>query len=274
MDLHKFENKPNVFFEPTPHTTDFFEIFIFEKASGKIELNGHSLEVKENTMFFISPFQTKSCKIDTSGIKGFHLVFQNDFLADFFNDILFTYRLQYFHNAQYPQYLHVENENYDVIRLALNEIISEIQAFQNDSPHIIRSLLYFSLSKLNRLFSKHYNISADTQSNAKIYTFKEALELNIRTLHSVEEYCNLLNVNRHQLNIMVKRHFGYTPKEIINNRLLHEIKMELRYSTKTITEIADTLHFSESNNLTRFFKKLEGVNPSRYREDYQNDSNY
>ena len=59
MDLHKFENKPIVFFEPTPHTTDFFEIFIFEKASGTIELNGHSLEVKENTMFFISPFQKK-----------------------------------------------------------------------------------------------------------------------------------------------------------------------------------------------------------------------
>jgi AraC-like DNA-binding protein len=273
MDLHKFENKPTVFFEPTPHTTDFFEIFIFEKASGTIELNGHSLEVKENTMFFISPFQKKSCKIDIAGIKGFHLVFQNDFLADFFNDTLFTYRLQYFHNAQYPQYIQVKNEQYDLIRLALNEIISEIKMFQNDSPHIIRSLLYFSLSKLNRLFSKHYNISAETQSNAKVYKFKETLELNIRRIHSVEEYCNLLNVSRHQLNTMVKSHLGGTSKEIINNRLLHEVKMELRYSTKTIAEIAIDLHFSESNNLTRFFKKLEGVSPSRYREDYHNDSN-
>ncbi len=273
MDLHQFENNPNVFFESAPHTTDFFEIFIFEKASGNIELNGHSLEVKENTLFFISPFQKKSCKIDISEVKGFHLVFQNDFLSDFFNDKWFTYRLQYFYNSQHPQYLQVKNENYDIIRLALNEIISEIKTFQNDSLHIIRSLLYFSLSKLNRLFSKHYNISADSQSNSIIYKFKETLELNIRTIHSVKEYCNLLNVSRHQLNPMVKKHFGNTLKEIINNRLLQEIKMELRYSNKTITEVANALNFSEPNNLTRFYKKLEGISPSVYRDDYHNDSN-
>ena len=99
------------------------------------------------------------------------------------------------------------------------------------------------------------------------------LELNIRTMHSVEEYCRLLQVSRHQLNTIVKEYFGQTSKEIINNRLLQEIKMELRYSNKTITEIAYHLNFSEPNNLTRFFKKLEGINPTIYRNNYQNDSN-
>ena len=57
MDLHKFEGNPNVFFDPAPHTTNFFEIMVFEKASGTIELNGHVLEVAENSLFFICPFQ-------------------------------------------------------------------------------------------------------------------------------------------------------------------------------------------------------------------------
>lgn len=272
MDLHRFEGNPNVFFDPAPHTTDFFEILIFEKANGQIELNGQLLDIVDNSFFFISPFQKKSCKIDLAGIRGFHLVFQNDFLSDFFDDKLFTYRLQYFYNSQHPQYVQLENEDYRIIRFALNEIISEIKNFQNDSQHILRSLLYFSLSKLNRLFSKRYNISPDTQSNSITYKFKELLELNIRTIHSVEKYCNFLHVSRHQLNAMVKEHSGCTSKEMINNRLLQEIKMELRYSNKTIAEIAYALHFSESNNLTRFFKKLEGINPSAYRDNYQNDS--
>ncbi|PCJ96094.1 MAG: AraC family transcriptional regulator [Flavobacteriaceae bacterium] len=273
MDLHKFEDNPNAFFDPTPQTTDFFEILIFEKAAGQIELNGQVLDVVDNSFFFISPFQKKSCQIDLSGIKGFHLVFQNDFLSEFFDDKLFTYRLQYFYNSQYPQFLQLENEDYQMIRLVLNEIINEINNFQNDSPHILRSLLYFSLSKLNRLFSKHYNISPNTQSNTIIYKFKEMLELNIRTMHSVEEYCNLLQVSRHQLNLMTKEHTGHTSKEIIKKRLLQEVKMELRYSNKTIAEIANTLHFSEANNLTRFFKNLEGISPVAYRDSYQNDSN-
>jgi len=273
MDLHRFENNRNVFFEPKPQTTDFFEIMVFEKASGTIELNGHQIEIHDNSFFFISPFQIKSCKISLNKLKGFHLVFQNDFLSDFFDDKLFTYRLQYFYNSQHPQYLRLKNEEYNIIRLALNEIIAEIKNYQNDSPHILRSLLYFSLSKLNRLYSKWYNISPDTQSNSIIYKFKELLELNIRSSHSVEEYCNLLHVTRHQLNAMVKKNTRHTTKEIINNRLLLEIKTELRYSHKTISEIAHGLNFSEPNNLTRFFIKMEKINPSVFRDNYQNDSN-
>ncbi|MEM9680575.1 MAG: AraC family transcriptional regulator [Bacteroidota bacterium] len=272
MDLHKFENNPNAFFEPSPHTTDFFEIMAFEKANGVMELNGQLLNVGKNSIFFICPFQKKSCKIDMKGIKGFHLVFQNDFLSDFFDDKLFAYRLQYFYNYQHPQYLQLGDKDYNSIRFVLEEIIEEIINYQNDSPHIIRSLLYFSLSKLNRLYSKQYDISPDTQSNSIIYKFKELLEQHIHSIHSVDAYCDLLKINRHQMNAMVKQHTGFTSKEIISNRLLQEIKTELRYSRKTIAEIAHGLNFSEPNNLTRFFKKMERISPSTYRLNYQNDS--
>ncbi|WP_405208037.1 AraC family transcriptional regulator [Aquimarina sp. LLG6339-5] len=271
MDLHRFENNPNVFFDPKPHTTDFFEIMIFEKANGVIELNGHLIEIADNSFFFISPFQTKSCKISLNELKGFHLVFQSDFLSDFFNDALFTYRLQYFYNTQYPQYLCLQNADFNIIKIAFNEIITEINNYQNDSTHILRSLLYFSLSKLNRLYSNFYHISPDTQSNTVIYRFKALLEQNIRKLHTVADYCNLLKVTRHQLNTLAKEYTKHTTREIINNRLLLEIKTELRYSNKTIAEISDDLHFSEPNNLTRFFQKLTGTNPTTYRKNYQND---
>ena len=273
MDLHTFENNPNVYFDPEPHITDFFEIMAFENASGTMELNGRTLNVTGNSFFFICPYQKKSCKIPMDGVKGFHLVFQNNFLADFFDDKLFAYRLQYFYNYQHPTCLQLDNEEYNLMRFALKEIIEEINNYQNDSSHIIRSLLYFTLSKLNRMYSKHYNISSDTQSKSIFYRFKEQLELNIRPIHSVADYCKLLNITRHQLNAMVKENTGQTSKELISNRLLQEIKMELRYSQKTIAEIAHALNFSEPNNMTRFFSKTEGVNPSEFRNSYQNDSN-
>ena len=71
---------------------------------------------------------------------------------------------------------------------------------------------------------------------------------------------------------MVKEHTGQTTKDVINNRLLQEVKTELRYSNQTVAEIAYKLNFSESNNLTRFFKKMAGVTPTAYRSAYQNDS--
>lgn len=273
MDLHKFEDNNNVFFEPKPHITDFFEIFVFEEGTGKIELNGHQLQVGDRSLFFISPYQKKSCHINPKAIKGFHLVFQNDFLADFFEDKLFVYRLQYFYNAIHPQYLQLSQREYQLIHTLFNEIIAEIQHFKKDSLHLIRPLLYFALSKLNRLYSIDYKLSPETHSNSDIYRFKEALEIHIREVHSVDNYCNLLNVNRHQLNQICKAHFGHTSKKVIQFRLLKEVEMELRYSDHTVAEIAHELHFSDPNNLTRFFTRLTGKSPKIYRLNYQNDRN-
>ena len=98
--------------------------------------------------------------------------------------------------------------------------------------------------------------------------------MNIRKAHSVNDYCDMLEVNRYKLNRLAKAQTGHSSKEMINNRLLQEVKMELRYSTKTITEIAYDLNFSEPNNLTRFFRKMEGVSPITYRKSAQNDSFY
>jgi len=272
MDLHRFEDNPAIFFDSNPHITDFFEIMIFQKANGTIELNGQPIVISENSFFFVCPFQRKSCAIALTGIQGFHLVFQNDFLSEFFDDKLFAYRLQYFYNSQYPQHLQVHPDDYKVVQLVLDEIIAEIENYQSDSDHIIRSLLYFALSKLNRLYSKYYSISPDLLSNSMIYRFKELLEKHIRSKHHVDQYCDLLHVNRHKLNSTLKMHTGCTSKELINIRLLQEVKAELRYSNKTIKEIAHELNFSESNNLTRFFQNMEGVTPSTYRATYQNDS--
>ena len=97
------------------------------------------------------------------------------------------------------------------------------------------------------------------------------MELNIRTTHSVNEYCDMLHLSRHQMNAMVKRHTGCTSKEMINNRLVQEVKSELCYTDKTIAEIAYDLQFSEPNNLTRFFRKMVGFSPANYRYNYQND---
>ncbi len=273
MDLHKFETNPNVFFEASPHTTDFFEIFIFEKATGQINLNGFSIDVCDHSIFFISPYQKKSCTVPITDIKGFHLVFKDGFLSDFFNDKLFVYRLQYFYNSIHPQHLVLTDTEYNIIKLILEEVLKEIDHFQKDSLHIIRSLLYFTVSKLNRLFSKKYNLSPETQADSLAYRFKESLEMHIREFHSVEAYCTLLNVSRHKLNKVVKEYVGSTPIKIIHLRLLQEIKMELRHSKKTISEIADALQFSEANNLTRFFNTYESISPSNYRKNYQNDSN-
>lgn len=264
MDLHRFETNPNLYFEPETHTIDFFEIMFLEQSRGDIVLNDYKTELSPLTVLFASPHQKKRNNITHA--KGFHLVFKDDFLDNFFSDKLFVHRLQYFYNAAQPQFFQIDRSDYKLIKICLNEITMEIENYKSDSKHIIRSLLYFVLSKLNRLYAKHYGLSMETQGNTEIYTFKKELEDKIRSVHKVETYTSLMNIDRNRLNRILKSYNGLTAQQMIHRRLLQEVKTELLYTNKTISEIALDLSFSEPNNLSRFFMKHSGKSPSEFRK--------
>ena len=269
-NLHNCKKNTDTSLVPIP-TRGFFEIILFEKAKGSLELNGRITAVKDKSAFFIAPFQKKNCLIDTSKSKGFHLVFHEHFFSTVFNDKLFAYRMHYFYNAKHPQFLNLSSKDFDFIKVLLDELDSESTIGNSDSKQILKSLLHFVLMKLNRLYSEQYKLPSETQGDELIYKFKEALERNIRKFHLVDDYCDILSIQRHKLNRIIKTHFGVTVKETIHFRLLQEIKLELIYSDKTISEIGSELNFSEANNLTRFFNRLEGIPPTIFKEKHRID---
>ncbi|WP_422858616.1 helix-turn-helix domain-containing protein [Flagellimonas sp. S174] len=265
MDLHPLDGRPADYFEHQLHTIDFFEIMFLKNSTGHININGFNAALKPFTILCSSPNQRKTNAILDG--EGYHLVFKDDFFADFFLDKLFVYKLHFFYNAIHPQFFQIDQTEYNIIADSLELITKEIENFREDSRHIIRSLLYFVLTRLNRQYSDFYDIGLSTYTDSMVYSFKDLLEKNIRTLHLVNDYANLLNIERSILNRLVKKQFGATTKEIIQQRLLIEIKNELVFTTKSITEIASDLNFSEPNNLSRFFQRLSGISPLDYRSN-------
>ena len=256
-DLHTLDNNLDT----------CFEIFVLEKAKNKVELNGENIKINNRTVFFVSPLQKKKLNFDIKKTKGFHLIFRDSFFSNFFEDKLFAYRLHYFYNAQHPQYLQLSLEDFSFVKSVLDEVTDVLGTTQHDSQDTIKALLNTVFLKLNRLFSKEHGLSSETQGDSAIYKFKEMLEHNVRKFHMVDDYCDILQIQRNKLNRIVKTHFGKTAKETIHCRLLQEIKLELLYSNKTVVQIANDLNFSEPNNMTRFFRRMEGIPPSVFREN-------
>ena len=244
-----------------------FEIFVLEKAKNKVELNGENIQINNRIVLFVSPLQKKKLNFDTKKTKGFHLIFRDDFFSNFFEDKLFAYRLHYFYNSQHPQILKLSLENFSFVKSVLDEVTDVLGTTQHDSKDTIKALLNTVLLKLNRLYAEEHGLSSETQGNSDIYKFKETLEHNVRKFHMVDDYCDILQIQRNKLNRIVKTHFGTTAKETIHLRLLQEIKLELLYSNKTVVQIANELNFSEPNNMTRFFRRMEGIPPSVFREN-------
>jgi AraC family transcriptional activator of pobA len=257
------------YLERDSYNTDFFEILLFKTAKGSLILNQQKINISDNTIVFISPFQKRQWTLEKEGLDFTVLVFQENFLNDFFSDKFFTYRLLYFYQLNYRLNITIESDELQKALDQLMEIKAELVNGRKDSIHIIRSLTYYLLLKFNRVYAEKNNLSIERAENNYAYQFKQLLEMNIRDKQRIDYYADLLNVSRITINNCVKKQFNVTATELLKQRLMFEIKNDLIHSGKTIAEIAYDLHFSEPGHMMRFFKTQTGITSSAFISDYQ-----
>ncbi|MCQ2584006.1 MAG: helix-turn-helix transcriptional regulator [Treponema sp.] len=65
-----------------------------------------------------------------------------------------------------------------------------------------------------------------------------------------------------------KKASGKSLKQFILERKMEEAKALLSDSTRTVSEIAYSLGFSDNHNFSRAFKKVTGQSPSEYRDSF------
>ncbi|GEO04451.1 hypothetical protein AAE02nite_21150 [Adhaeribacter aerolatus] len=267
------EDLKEAYIDTEVYKTDYFEILFFKKASGYLVLNGGKIAITYNTIVFISPFQKRQWKLNPLDLDFTFLIFQEDFLNDFFADKLFTYRLLYFYQLDYSLSLLVSDEAIQKACGILSEINVELKKTKLDSEHIIRSLLYYLLLTLNRDYALQNELPLDKPENTYAYEFKKLMEIHIKEKQRVSEYAALLGISRITLNKAVQAQFGVTATHLLKQRLLFEIKNYLLHAKLTVAEIAHELNFSEPNHLMRFFKTQSGQTTTAFVADYQNGSN-
>ena len=132
------------------YITDYFEFLFFINDAGTVQIDHTILELRANSILFLSPYQRHKWKL-THGEEGFHyLIFQEDFLHNFLSDKYFTYRLLYCYPNDTPPMLCVSEKDMQKYTLLLDEIKQELKRSTTDSEQILRSLLFYLLLQINR----------------------------------------------------------------------------------------------------------------------------
>ena len=270
MDIGKYEDIPTYYFEDNLHTTDFYEIVFFLKGNGYLELDNQQIKLKNHTILFLSPFQKRRWFVDKSKIDCYFLLFQDGFLSSFFSDKLFTFKLQFFYNKSNPLFLQPAPEFIHQLHSLMQDLHSEIKQYRPDSEHMTRSILYYLLIKLNRNYATQYQLSSQMEGNTIAVAFKQRLQEQLNKNRGIDYYAQQLGISRISLNTHIKKQFGITVSEMIQEYTIAEIKSKLAYTNLSIKEIAALLNFSEPQHLTRFFKNATGLSPNDFRNTYQN----
>ncbi|WP_206684091.1 cupin domain-containing protein [Pontibacter beigongshangensis] len=112
LNVLHFTSADSIYLKKVPFNTDFFEIVFYKKAKGKLLLNDHQIEMTANSVVFLSPYQKRQWHFDEGEQDFTILLFQEDFLNDFFADKLFAYRLLCFYQLDYPLKMEVGKKRY------------------------------------------------------------------------------------------------------------------------------------------------------------------
>ena len=98
-----------------------------------------------------------------------------------------------------------------------------------------------------------------------VRNFHLLVEQHFKTKHAIEEYATLLNKSPKTISNLFSVISSKTPLQIIRERKMLEARRMLRYTDKSVKEIAYEIGFEDIQTFSRFFKKHELISPSEYK---------
>lgn len=250
--------------------TDFFSFYFFRRANGYVLLNFRKIELRDDMVLLLSPHQQQEWHVDEAELDYTFLIFREDFMRTFIADKFFVYRLLYYYQTDTPPYLFAAPEELAEYMRLLGKIKQELLHPVADTYNLIVSVLYYLLVVINRAYAKTYRLPVEVPKNNYAFQFKDLLEKHIRDMQRVQEYADILRVSRITLNNSVMAQFGVSTTHLLKQRLLEELKNELLFSDRNVSQLADEFHFSDPSHLMRFFKQQTGKTFTQYITDYQN----
>ena len=250
--------------------TDFFSFYFFGRANGYVLLNFRKIELRDDMVLLLSPHQQQEWHVDEAELDYTFLIFREDFMRTFIADKFFVYRLLYYYQTDTPPYLFAAPEELAEYMRLLGKIKQELLHPVADTYNLIVSVLYYLLVVINRAYAKTYRLPVEVPKNNYAFQFKDLLEKHIRDMQRVQEYADILRVSRITLNNSVMAQFGVSATHLLKQRLLEELKNELLFSDRNVSQLADEFHFSDPSHLMRFFKQQTGKTFTQYITDYQN----
>ena len=249
--------------------TDFFSFYFFRRANGYVLLNFRKIELRDDMVLLLSPHQQQEWHVDEAELDYAFLIFREDFMRTFIADKFFVYRLLYYYQTDTPPYLFAAPEELAEYMRLLGKIKQELLHPVADTYNLIVSVLYYLLVVINRAYAKTYRLPVEVPKNNYAFQFKDLLEKHIRDMQRVQEYADILRVSRITLNNSVMAQFGVSATHLLKQRLLEELKNELLFSDRNVSQLADEFHFSDPSHLMRFFKQQTGKTFTQYITDFQ-----
>lgn len=96
--------------------------------------------------------------------------------------------------------------------------------------------------------------------------FMHEVRTHYKEERKVQFYAERLHLTAGYLSTLIKNISGKTASEWIDSYVLLEAKVMLKQTNMTVQQISDELNFPSQSFFGKYFKRLEGTSPKKFRE--------
>lgn len=250
------------------HWHSEIELVYVEKGMIATNCNSNTIVAKEGDFIFVNsnelhdysvlsaPISLLCCTIDLSILQGRYL---SSYDSKFLNPL--SQKVILFEN-------HIVND--EVIKNHFLSMWSEHRSKNAGYEYAIKASLYGIMSILVRRYIKSNLTNQQYASkNSNLLSINKVIryiEANYAEMISLNDLASLLNVNRYYFCRFFKEITGTTPIEYINKYRIHQAISAMQDCPETtITQIATSVGYNDTNYFTKVFKSITNTSPSEYK---------
>ncbi|MFA5467836.1 MAG: helix-turn-helix domain-containing protein [Sphaerochaetaceae bacterium] len=270
--LKVIERNPEL---PYPlHSHDFYELVLIVSGKGTHFTTKGSFTILPGHVFIVAPSVQHGFR-DVEDLRLYNILFDPKILDQPLYDLL---NMPGYHSLLRLE-AKLEDGNCEITPLQLSpaqlaellplveQMLKESDSIEYDIGAKTLAFAYFIhfMVRLFRIEDEHPRLQDRTLLRlANVFSF---LESNLDRAVSSQELMELTNMSSSTLNRHFNEATGLSPIEFHIQRRLEYASRLLRYSTLSISEIAEKTGFEDANYFSRQFKKVIGVSPSQYRNN-------
>jgi len=239
----------------------FYGLMLTTGGEGDVEVDGVPAIARKGMVACARPGDV--CTItEDRGLQSLELIFERDFLISFFSDLHFLNGIAYLSPQRTSPYLMLDEPLYNSIVGLYDSILIELHGTEKKNPHLLRAMLYQVLMLLQKAAPMEGNTVTETD---RVCLFRQLVDEHYLSESGVEFYADKLCITSNYLNRLVRQSLGKSTKQYIQNRRIEEAKRLLRYTSLTISDIAEKLNYDTASYFVRAFSKATGMTPLQYR---------
>jgi AraC-like DNA-binding protein len=246
-----------------------YTLISIKQGKGHCFVDNEYVPLQAGTFLFINPFCYLHLE-NTLYLQGVAILFTEEFLCRTHLQEQLLYKANY-STSRRPFFQLANNE------IENNYLQTQVSMFGWEyrlgrDPllkfDLLHNILLGIIIYMHKLQLERENMQMDIVepfAKNQVVQFIQLLNKHFKEESALQFYADQMNLTQDQLSQVCKKGIGWTPKAIMQEKLLREAKRLLLFDSMSVKEISYELGFTEPTNFVKFFQQHTNLSPKNFR---------